>query len=432
MRVAITGAGGQVGAYLALRLASGTPPAHDVIAICRNFLAAMRLADSECTARVGSISGPHGLAQLLDGCDAIIHCAHQWTGLARRSSPNLAMIKCISRASSAKLFIYMSSVAAYSSCIQTGINTFEDPRPVEAYGKDKLMCEQAVMREFSAPGRRAIVIRLGHVYGPHFYWSRRMLELSRDARFGLPFGGRLESNAIRADRVCDALDSLLEDPPAGIYNLTDDPQRTWGDVFAWHSTACGLGRVANLEDNESLRIKNRFLQSKRRGKVGREMSSALRATVVQIICSSPSLKGLGSALLEKFRARSRWLSLENTKEPLQRGVSGSPILVPFGNLRCLTSFRIPRPVDPFESRLLSPSLRGSRKCALNCRDGSRAGRCRMAHGVSEKSSAGWLALVHARALPGLFPRRGLRRQPGNVVRAARPYTVPFAVTKTSS
>ena len=302
MKVAITGAGGQVGFDLTLRLARDAR-AHEIVPICRNYLAAMILTDSGCSVKVGSISDASRVADLFDGCDAVVHCAQDWVGLGQRDSPNVAMIRSISRVSSVKLLIYLSSVAVYSTCIETGVNTISDPHPDEAYGKDKLMCERVAMREFSAPARRAIVLRLGHVYGPHFAWSRRILELSKRPRFGLPFAGRLRSNAVRADRVCDGIKSLLEDPPeGGIYNLFDDPQQTWNEIFAWHTAPCGLACVGTLEDDESRRIKNNFLESKRAnlGRLGKDVAAGLRAVAVKLIYSSPPLKTLGSDLLAKL------------------------------------------------------------------------------------------------------------------------------------
>ncbi len=301
MRVAITGAGGQVGEYLSCRLAS-SPQRHEVIAICRNFLAAKKLAARGCAVRVGSLLNPDETAKLVDGCDAVIHCAHDWAGSARRDSSNAAMIRNLSNTASVKLLIYLSSVVTYSTCIETGVNTYEDPRPDTDYGKTKLGCEAAAAREFSANGRRAIVLRLGHVYGPYFYWSGRILDLLRGLRFRLPFGGRLDSNSIRIDRVGDAVIQLLNDvPQGGIYNLTNDPQLTWKDVFSWHSEICGLESIAPLQDDESFRIRQRYLQSKlgEFRKIRRELFQGLRAAAVQLIYPNPALKRLGSAMLAK-------------------------------------------------------------------------------------------------------------------------------------
>lgn len=213
------------------------------------------------------------------------------------------MIQAIAKVSCVKTLIYASSVAVYSNCIEAGGDTYEKPRPVDAYGKDKLMCEREALGQFSVRGRQAIVIRLGHVYGAFQVWSANILNLSRDARFRLPFGGCLLSNAVSIGRVCHAIAGLLAGPPeAGIYNLTDAPQRTWGDVFAWHTGACGLARIGALDDDESLRIKGVFLDAKRRSfvKYCKDFSHAVRTAAIQLANSNPLLKDLGSALVARF------------------------------------------------------------------------------------------------------------------------------------
>lgn len=300
MRVAITGAGGRVGTHLARRLASN-PHGHEIVALCRNFLAARNLTESGCSVRFGSIADPSIAPKLLEGCDVVVHCARASESMGRRDSHNLAMIQNIVRASSVKTLIFVSSVAVYGNCIESGIDTNEKPGPVDAYGKDKLRCEREAMREFSAQGRRPIILRMGHVYGAFQIWSGQILNLARDPNFRLPFSGRLLSNAISIERVCDAVTALLDAPASGIYNLTDEPQRTWSDVFAWHTKSCGLPAVSPLEDSESFRIRRNFLEAKRSslGKFRREITAAVRTAAIQIANSNPMIKDLGSALVAR-------------------------------------------------------------------------------------------------------------------------------------
>src|SRR5260370_5002868 len=147
MRVAVTGVGGQIGFRLAKWLATHMDDA-EVVAVTRNSLQAKKLAGSACTVRVGSIEEPQGAAQILKDCEVVVHCALSWESLAHRDSPNMAMIKALSQ-TPARLFIFLSTISVYSSCIEVGRNTFEQPRPDDDYGKDKLQCEAELARCFA-------------------------------------------------------------------------------------------------------------------------------------------------------------------------------------------------------------------------------------------------------------------------------------------
>lgn len=298
MRVAITGAGGQVGSQLVAALAA-REPAIEVVAVCRNVFSAKKLSAVRCEVRTGSLLDPEEAGRVLDGCDTVIHCALSWDNLARSDSVNLRMIRAIAQ-TRVRCLVFISTVAIYSSCIQSGINTYADPHPDNDYGCDKLMCEREVTRLFSKPDRPGFVLRLGHVYGPGLLWSRRILALARDRRFKLPFDGKLSSNAVRIDRISHALAALLEsDTAPGVFNLTDQPNRSWREVFDWHAQACGLPEVAGLGDAESRELLAHYIGLKHRGLAGAlgEISGAVVGAVGQIASASQLLKTFGRSLL---------------------------------------------------------------------------------------------------------------------------------------
>jgi nucleoside-diphosphate-sugar epimerase len=312
VRIAITGAGGQVGSHLVTGITARRSPA-EVVAVCRNAFSAKRISAAGSEARIGSLLDPESAREALEGCDTAIHCALSWDNLARRDSVNLQMIRALAQTGVRRL-LFVSTVAVYSNCIQSGINTYVDPGPDNDYGRDKVMCEREVTRLFSEPGRKGFVLRLGHVYGPSLLWSRRILRLARDHRFKLPFDGKLSSNAVRIDRVVDALVALLEnDTAAGAFNLTDDPNRSWREVFDWHTQACGLPEVEGLGEAESRELLSHYIGLKRMGFAGasREVAGALIGAAGQMASASNLLKSAGRRVLrwaparaeEKLRAR---------------------------------------------------------------------------------------------------------------------------------
>lgn len=298
MHVAITGAGGQVGSQLVTGIAAHQSSV-EVVAVCRNAFSAKRLSVAHCEVRTGSLLDPESAGKALEGCDTVIHCALSWDNLARRDSVNLRMIRAIAQTEVRRL-VFLSTVAVYSSCIQSGINTYADPCPDNDYGRDKVMCEREVTRLFSAPRRQGFVLRLGHVYGPCLLWSRRMLALARDRRFKLPFDGRLLSNAVRIDRISDSLVALLgSDVAAGVFNLTDNPNRSWREVFDWHTQACGLPEVAGLGDAESRELRGHYIGLKRMGlaRAFGEVAGAVVEAAGQMASASHLLKAAGQRVL---------------------------------------------------------------------------------------------------------------------------------------
>jgi nucleoside-diphosphate-sugar epimerase len=304
VRIAITGAGGQVGSQLAAALAEHQP-AIEVIAVCRNAFSAKKLSAARCEVRTGSLLDPEGVRKVLDGCDTVIQSALSWDNLGRRDSVNLRMIRAIADAGVRRL-VLLSTVAVYSSCIQSGINTYSDPRPDSEYGRDKVMCEREVTRLFSQPGRRGFVLRLGHVYGPSLLWSRRFLMMARDHRFKLPFDGGPPSNAVRIDRVSAAVAALFEsDLAGGVFNLTDEPNRPWREVFDWHTRACGLFAVEDLGEINSQELRAHYIGLKRTGLAHAtgEIARALVAAATHMTTASQLLKEAGRAVLGWMPAR---------------------------------------------------------------------------------------------------------------------------------
>jgi nucleoside-diphosphate-sugar epimerase len=298
VRIAITGAGGQVGSQLVTGIAARQSSV-EVVAVCRNAFSAKRLSAARCEVRTGSLLDPEDAGKVLKGCDTVIHCALSWDNLAKRNSVNLRMIRAIGQAGVRRL-VFLSTVAVYSSCIQSGINTYAEPCPDNDYGRDKVMCEREVTRLFSSPERQGFVLRLGHVYGPRLLWSRRILALARDRRFKLPFDGRLSSNAVRIDRISDALIALLEsDIAAGVFNLTDDPNRSWREVFDWHTQACSLPEMAGLGEAESRELLGHYIGLKRMGlaRACAEVAGAVVGAAGQMASASHLLKAAGQRVL---------------------------------------------------------------------------------------------------------------------------------------
>lgn len=303
MRVAITGAGGQIGSFLAFSLAQ-RDQALDVVAVCRNVVAAGLLESAPCSVRVGSLTEPGSAQLLLGDCDAVVHCAYA-AGLPGHAwAVNKAMLTRLFAIPRINRVIYLSSVAVYGKCIVNEVGSFEKPHADTGYGRAKWRSELLAIRLARRTRRRLIVWRLGHVYGSSQAMSQFIVTKARTTQFSLPFDGAMPSNAIHIHRLTNAVKVSLATESAGAWNVTDQPQQTWRQLFDWHTETLGLPRVPAMPDTLSREAKRRYLA---RGN-GLVPWHALRraVTVAQatgrtaVARSLPRLREFGYRMLERL------------------------------------------------------------------------------------------------------------------------------------
>lgn len=254
IKVGIAGAAGSVGSALVRRL-------HDagwqVIAATRNRLGAALLnaAVPGCEIRIGSLT-PGGATHPLDDCDVIINCALAGSGGNPRQAyvRNRALVDGLMKAKSIRWLIHFSTVASYGELNRQQSDeqrAFQQPRPDSEYGRSKLDTERYAVRQTGLRGIKFTALRLGHVYGLGCPRSKEIIEFALDPHFRLPYDGRLASNAIRIDRLAASIVQLLSsDPPGSIYNFAEY-DRTWRQVFDWHTACLGRSAVLAMSDEES-------------------------------------------------------------------------------------------------------------------------------------------------------------------------------------
>jgi nucleoside-diphosphate-sugar epimerase len=211
-----------------------------------------------CDIRIGSITMKDDSQKLLSDCDRIIHCALAMvSGKPKRSRRlNKAMIDNFSDLEGLRQFIHLSSIAVYPE----GINrlkfpksTFERPRPDNEYGRSKLLIEQYVQRMCKSKRLDYYILRLGHVIGARMDRSREILELAQTPQFRLPFNGDLPSNTVHVEHLASLIIELLSKPlSGGTYNVADE-NRTWRQVFDWHSKSVTLPPVQGMTKEISIR-----------------------------------------------------------------------------------------------------------------------------------------------------------------------------------
>ncbi len=261
LRVAITGAAGQIGSVLLRRMIK--LPHIEIVAICRNNMGAglIHSVAPGCNIRIGSITDEYRTAELLGDCDIIINCALAMIkGNPKQSRLlNKMMIDNLNRLGKLRSFMHFSSISVYGKCQSSGSErmAFERPSPDSDYGRSKLDIEHYIIRKFSNK-INWYILRLGHVYGANMDRSRQIIELSQNTHFQLPFNGDLPSNTIHVEHLAGRMIALLSaSVPSGIYNVADKFQ-TWRQVFDWHTQAIGFPPVKGMspELSEHLRAFN--------------------------------------------------------------------------------------------------------------------------------------------------------------------------------
>jgi nucleoside-diphosphate-sugar epimerase len=331
IKIGVLGANGQVGPVLLRRLAAeeGIEP----IAVCRNRVGAALISDTGCEIRLGSVTDEADCKRLLDDCDAIVNCVWPVVPPKDVRATNESIVRNLSRLRSLKRVLHLSSVAVYG-CIHTG-STFAHPRPDTPYGNDKQALERAAARVFSDASLDYFVIRLGHVFGPHQWLSRDVVDSASNPHFQLPFDGLCPSNAIHVEELAVALTWLLSAPlTSGVYNLASTPQQTWRDVFNWHTSVCGLPPVKGMAPEQSRALREGYLRRTQRSLLLNCLSDALawlRSVPVQQLLSSGDVRKVGSAVLGvlpgyvKTRIRSA-----NARRAIRREIEGleGPIVTP--------------------------------------------------------------------------------------------------------
>lgn len=85
----------------------------------------------------------------------------------------------------------------------------------------------------------------------------------------------------------------------GVFNLTDEPNRSWREVFDWHTQACGLPAVAGLDEAESRELRAHYIGLKRMGlaRASGEIAGAVIGAAGQMASASGLLKAAGRRVL---------------------------------------------------------------------------------------------------------------------------------------
>jgi nucleoside-diphosphate-sugar epimerase len=194
--------------------------------------------------------------------DGFIHLAGKAHDLKNASSPDEYYISNTDLtkksydaflASSAKVFITLSSVKAVADKVDEELIEDVTPNPITHYGKSKLLAEQYILSKTIPEGKRVYILRPCMIHGPGNKGNLNLL-YSLVSK-GLPWPLGLFKNFrsyLSIENLCFIIRELIEreDIPSGIYNVSDDIPLSTNEVINMMAESKGKrAKILNLSTN---------------------------------------------------------------------------------------------------------------------------------------------------------------------------------------
>lgn len=167
-------------------------------------------------------------------CDAIIHLAGKAHDLKKVTKPreyyeaNFELTRHLFDVfllSSAKVFVFISSVKAVSDEEKDILTEIKIPNPQTHYGKSKLLAENYILSKELPEWKRVYILRPCLIHGPCNKGNLNLLYQLVSKRIPWPLGNfENQRSFCSIDNLCFVINEILlnENIPSGIYNIADD------------------------------------------------------------------------------------------------------------------------------------------------------------------------------------------------------------------
>ena len=195
MRLLITGASGFIGGHL---LHNARESGHDPCAVIRRPSMAASLAGA---AIISDPASPEAWGPLLEGCEAVVHCAaraHRPVSVQRAEYDSYAAINTAwplrlaeeAAARGVRRFVFVSTIGVHGATTDGGSGFREDSpiRPDTPYAETKARAEDGLRAIAQRTGLALTIIRPVMVYGPKAPGNFSSLAALVRSGLPLPFG----------------------------------------------------------------------------------------------------------------------------------------------------------------------------------------------------------------------------------------------------
>lgn len=278
--VLITGAGGFIGTRTAELLFAGGR--WNVRGQVRRPSSASRLARLPIEMVQADLKSDADIARIVDGCDAIVHCAVGTDYGQNRSIYDVTVggtkrLVDAARQAGVKRFVHISSIGVHDPNAHQVIDA-QTPLHMDKkdwYGYTKGLAEEYV-RKSSSDDFVPVILRPGCVYGPYgFTFVMNPLSALADGRLVLAGASETPSNTVFVDNLVEAIRLALESDPdqvrGGVAAVGDPDAWTWGEYYGYFADALGSQiRITEAPDQSGV--------NRPRGPNGRALSQALTST----------------------------------------------------------------------------------------------------------------------------------------------------------
>jgi nucleoside-diphosphate-sugar epimerase len=225
----------------------------NVRALVHNPGNASRLARLDVELVQADLSDPRSVARLVEGCDAVVHCAvgTVWGDRRKNFAINVEGTRRLAEAALAAgvpRFVHFSTISVYGDdSAMTG--TLDESMPLRPargsdYGETKTAAE-AVIRKLAARGLNACIFRPARVFGP-FSRIFIMNPLTAMSARGFHWLGApdVPCDMVYVDNLVAAVLLALEAPAERMrgedFNISDGERATWREFYEYFADELGL------------------------------------------------------------------------------------------------------------------------------------------------------------------------------------------------
>jgi nucleoside-diphosphate-sugar epimerase len=251
-KIFITGAAGFVGSRLVEIMKEQQNTELNVL--LRSISRAARISRYKLNYFQGTITDEQVLDKAISGCDAVVHCAHDFSS----DAINLEAADIISRLClkhGVKRLIYISTSAVHLSNNQQVMNENSPLNHAWDYSANKLQVESRFLEFYKTQNLPVIILRPSVIYGPFAgVWTNGLVKEMMDRRIILPFGGLRVCNAVYIDDVVEAIIKAMhaeKESTGRAYLVSGSEKLTWKEFFKAYETYPGVQAPVYWNDDES-------------------------------------------------------------------------------------------------------------------------------------------------------------------------------------